>query len=123
HWYTIHPFALAAGKGLVDILQPDVQWVGGVTALVRICHIAEAHGLSVISHAGMNYPYGQHVSYAMPAIQWGERSEGVSPPGVPLEEMVVLPGTPVIKDGFLIPSDAPGFGIEVTKDWLESKAV
>ena len=26
HWYTIHPFALAAGQGLVDILQPDVAW-------------------------------------------------------------------------------------------------
>lgn len=123
HWYTIHPFALAAGQGLVDILQPDVNWAGGITALVRICHIAEAHGLSVICHAGMNYPYGQHLSYAMPAIQWGERSEGVSPPGVPLEERVVLPGTPVIKNGYLVPSDAPGFGIEVTMDWLESKAV
>ena len=123
HWYTIHPFALAAGQGLVDILQPDVQWAGGITALVRICHIAEAHGLTVISHAGMNYPYGQHLSYAMPVIQWGERSEGVSPPGVPLEERVSLPGTPVIKSGYLTPSDAPGFGIEVTKDWLESKAV
>ncbi|MBT4500866.1 MAG: hypothetical protein HOC74_24265 [Gemmatimonadetes bacterium] len=123
HWYTIHPFALAAGKGLVDILQPDVQWVGGVTALTRICHIAEAHGLTVICHAGMNYPYGQHLSAAMPVIQWGERSEGVSPPGVPLEECVVLPGTPVIKDGYLTPSDAPGFGIEVTKDWLEDKAI
>ena len=123
HWYTIHPFALAGGQGLVDILQPDVAWVGGITALVRICHIAEAHGLSVICHGGMNYPYGQHVSYAMPAIQWGERSEGVSPPGVPLEERVVLPGTPVIKDGYLVPSDAPGFGIEVTKDWLESRKV
>lgn len=123
HWYTIHPFALAAGQGLVDILQPDVAWVGGITAMVRICHIAEAHGLSVISHAGMNYPYGQHLSYAMPVIQWGERSEGVSPPGVPLEDMVVLPGTPVIKDGYLTPSDAPGFGIEVTMDWLEERAV
>ncbi len=123
HWHTIHPFALAAGQGLVDILQPDVQWVGGVTALVRICHIAEAHGLTVISHAGMNYPYGQHISYSMPVIQWGERSEGVAPPGVPLEERVLLPGTPVIKDGYLVPSDAPGFGIEVTKEWLDSKAV
>ena len=36
HWYTIHPFADAAGRGLVDILQPDVQWVGGITASVRI---------------------------------------------------------------------------------------
>lgn len=123
HWYTIHPFAIAASQGLVDILQPDVQWCGGISTLVRICHIAEAHGLTVISHAGMNYPYGQHLSYAMPAIQWGERSEGVSPPGVPLEERVSLPGTPVIKDGYLVPSDAPGFGFEFDKDWLEERAL
>jgi L-rhamnonate dehydratase len=85
--------------------------------------MAEAAGLSVITHGGMNYPYGQHLAFAMPAIAWGERSEGVSPPGVPLEEMVVLPGTPVIKKGYLVPSDAPGFGLEVTKEWLESVAV
>ena len=117
------PFALAAGQGLVDILQPNVQWVGGITACVRICHIAEAHGLTVISHGGMNYPFGQHLAYAMPAIPWGERSEGVSPPGVPLEEMVLLPGTAVIRDGYLKPSDAPGFGMEVTKEWLEGVSV
>ena len=34
HWYTIHPFALAASHGLVDILQPDIAWVGGMTASV-----------------------------------------------------------------------------------------
>ena len=112
----------AASRGLVDILQPDVLWAGGITCGMRICHIAEAAGLSVITHAGMNYPYGQHLAFAMPAIPWGERSEGVSPPGVPLEEMVALPGTAVIKDGYLVPSDAPGFGLEVTKEWLEDAA-
>ena len=49
------------------------------------------NGISVITHAGMNYPYGQHLAFAMPAITWGERSEGVSAPGVPLEEMVNYP--------------------------------
>ena len=121
HWYTIHPFALAAGQGLVDILQPDASWVGGITASVRICHIAEAHGVTVIGHGGMNMPYGQHLAYAMPVIPWGERSEGVAPPGVPLEEMVLLPGTPVIKDGYLVPSDAPGVGLEFSKEWLEER--
>ena len=48
---------------------------------VRICHLAEAHGLTVIGHAGMNYPYGQHLALAMPSIPMGERSEGVAPPG------------------------------------------
>jgi L-rhamnonate dehydratase len=122
HWYTPHPFATAANQGLVDILQPDISWTGGITCALRICHIAEANGLSVITHAGMNYPWGQHLALAMSVIPWGERSEGVSPPGVPLEEMVLLPGTSVIKNGRVAPSDAPGFGLGITKDWLEAAA-
>jgi L-rhamnonate dehydratase len=122
HWYLPSPFATAAARHLVDIFQPDVLWAGGITAGVKICHIAETAGISVITHAGMNYPYGQHLAYAMPAVVWGERSEGVSPPGVPLAEMSKLPGTPAIKDGYLVPSDAPGFGLEVTLEWLEQAA-
>ncbi|HET7771312.1 MAG TPA: mandelate racemase/muconate lactonizing enzyme family protein [Chloroflexota bacterium] len=123
HWYTIHPFALAASRGLVDILQPDLAWVGGISAGVRICHLAEAHGLTVIAHAGMNYPWGQHLSLAMPAILMGERSEGVAPPGVPLEELTVLPGTATIRNGRVRPTDAPGLGMEIAREWLESKTV
>ena len=119
HWSLARVFADAASKRVVDILQPDVLWVGGITAAVKICHIAEANGLSVIAHGGMNYPYGQHLSLAMPAVAWGERSEGVSAPGVPLAEMVKLPGTAVIQNGCLVPSDAPGFGLEIDEAWLE----
>ena len=50
-----------------------------MSASVRICHIAEGHGVSVISHGGMNIPYGQHLSFAMPAIAWGERYVGINP--------------------------------------------
>jgi L-rhamnonate dehydratase len=123
HWYMPHMFAAAANHGVVDIFQPDILWGGGITAVMKVCHIAEAHGINVITHAGMNYPFGQHMAYAMPAIMWGERSEGVSPPGVPLEEMTLLPGTPAIRDGYVIPSDAPGFGLEITPEWLESVMV
>jgi len=122
HWYTIHPFALAASRGLVDIFQPDLAWCGGISAGLRICHVAEAHGQTVITHGGMNYPWGQHLALAMPAIVMGERSEGVSPPGVPLEEMTVLPGTVPIRHGRVRPTDAPGLGLEITRDWLETKA-
>jgi L-rhamnonate dehydratase len=123
HWYTLHPFAQAAGQGLVDIMQPDLSWVGGISAGVRICHLAEAHGVSVITHGGMNYPWGQHLSLAMPAVPMGERSEGAAPPGVPLEEMVLLPGTVPIQNGRVRPTDAPGLGLEITREWLESRTV
>ena len=119
HWYLRTVFASAASRRLVDIFQPDVLWCGGITSAMKICHIAQASGITVITHAGMNYPYGQHLAFAMPSITWGERSEGVSLPGVPLEEMVKLPGTAVIQDGYLVPSDAPGFGLEIDQEWIE----
>ena len=119
HWYLPTVFASAASRRLVDIFQPDVLWCGGITSAMKICHIAQANGITVITHAGMNYPYGQHLAFAMPSITWGERSEGVSLPGIPLEEMVKLPGTAVIQDGYLVPSDAPGFGLEIDQEWIE----
>ena len=47
----------------------------------------------------------------------------MSPRGVPLTETVALPGTAVIEDGFLVPSDAPGFGIDLADAWLEKVTV
>jgi L-rhamnonate dehydratase len=41
-----------------------------------------------------------------------------SPPGVPLEQLRGIPGVPIAKDGVVIPSDAPGFGMEISADWL-----
>jgi len=119
HWYATAPFAYAASHRAVDVLQPDIAWAGGVTACVKICHIAEAAGIPVIPHAGMNTPHGQHVCYAMPNIPWGEYFVG-APPGVPLKELSVFPGMAQPKDGYLVPNDAPGFGLEVTERWLES---
>ena len=42
-----------------------------------------------------------------------------SPPGVPLKEAMKVPGRSVPKNGYLVPSEAPGFGIEVKEEWLE----
>jgi L-rhamnonate dehydratase len=120
HWYTMLPFFFAASNRVVDILQPDIQWVGGVTATTKICHVAEAAGISVIPHGGMNDAYGQHVCYAMPSIPWGEAFVG-TPPGVPLNEGGRrTPGMSLPQNGYLVPNDAPGFGIELTMEDLEA---
>ncbi len=122
HWYSTHPFFFAASNRALDVLQPDVQWAGGVTALVKICHIAEAAGISVIPHAGMNDAYGQHLGYAMPAMPWGEMFVG-SAPGESLRRGYrPTPGMAVPENGYLVPTDAPGFGIELTRDEIEGAA-
>ena len=40
-----------------------------------------------------------------------------SDPGVPLEEVCHIPGMPMPKDGSVIPSDAPDFGMEIKPEW------
>ena len=118
HWYTYVPFQWAIRHQVVDILQPDINWCGGVTTCRKICGAAEAAGINVILHGGGNTVFGQHFSCAMPSVPWLECFVG-TPPGVPLEEAWRLPGQAVPKDGWLVPSDAPGFGLEIAEEWLE----
>ena len=118
HWYTHVPFSWAASNRVADILQPDICWCGGVSACLRILHLAEAAGLTVILHGGGNTPYGQHFTFAMPQMSWLETFVGTAP-GVPIEEGGRLPGEAVPEGGWLVPSSAPGFGLEIQEDWLK----
>ena len=118
HWYTHVPFQWAVRHQVVDILQPDINWVGGMSTCQKIAAAADAGGVSVILHGGGLTAYGQHFTYATPSAPWCEYFVG-SPPGVPLEEAARLPGLPYAKDGYLVPSDAPGFGLEIAEDWIE----
>lgn len=117
HWYSHVPFQWACANRVVDILQPDINWCGGLTTCRKISAAADAAGLSVMLHAGGNTAFGQHFSYAGTAVPWLECFVG-TPPGVPLEEDWRLPGQALPKDGYLIPSDAPGFGLEIPEEWL-----
>lgn len=121
HWYTPYPFMTAARLKLADIFQPDINWVGGFTAAQRIAHLADAAGIDVFLHAGMNTPYGQHFTAATPNAGWGEWFVGGSP-GTPLAASSAYPGMAVPVNGRLTPSDAPGFGIDLDLDGILSLA-
>jgi L-rhamnonate dehydratase len=118
HWYGPQVFAEAAAGRWADIFQPDICWAGGFTGCLRINHIAEAAGIELILHAGMNTPYGQHFSHAFHNVRWGEYFVGAGP-GVPLKETVVFPGMAVPENGRLVPSDEPGFGLGLTERVLD----
>ena len=117
HWYTHVPFQWAASHGVADILQPDINWCGGVTTCQKIAAIADAAGISVIMHGGGNSVFGQHFSIATPAVPWLECFVG-TPPGVPLAEGWRLPGQAIPQDGWLTPNDAPGFGLDIPAAWF-----
>jgi len=117
HEYTRFPFKQLIEWGCLDILQPDIHWVGGLSECVKICHMADAAGLTVILHGGGNDPYGVHLTAAMPATPWAEYFIGGAP-GVPLEETKRLPGATVPEEGYIVPNDGPGFGLGIEREWL-----
>ena len=119
HWYTHYTFQWAVQHKVVDILQPDIMWCGGVSTLQKISAAADSTGTSVIIHGGGNNVYGQHFTYASAATPWLECFVGTNP-GVPLEEGWNLPGQALPKDGWLIPNDAPGFGLDIPPDSIEA---
>ncbi|MDP6823842.1 MAG: enolase C-terminal domain-like protein, partial [Dehalococcoidia bacterium] len=101
----------------VDILQPDMRWSGGLTEVMKVHTIAESAGLITVPHLGAGTPWGQHFSIAAPESPIAEYWIGTDP-GIPLDEVCPIPGTPMPVDGYVTPSDAPGFGMEIMPEWI-----
>jgi L-rhamnonate dehydratase len=112
-----HAFRQLVEHRCVDVVQPDLKWCGGLSEAVKIYTIAEAAGIETIPHGGANTPFGQHFAFAMPESPMAEYWLGTAP-GIPLAEVCPIPGMAMPKDGYLIPSDAPGFGMEVEEAWI-----
>ncbi|KIJ61256.1 hypothetical protein HYDPIDRAFT_138129 [Hydnomerulius pinastri MD-312] len=57
HEYTRYGFRKLIETGSIDILQPDVTWVGGLTELLKISAHAAAYDIPVVPHASSCYSY------------------------------------------------------------------
>ena len=111
--YTHYGFTEVARAGALDLWQPDVNWCGGVTALLRIVELAEREGVPVAPHRG-GEAFGLAVIAATDCEDLAEMLPGAR--GVPREELWL--GQPMVEDGYLSPSDRPGFGVTVNEAML-----
>ncbi len=99
----------------VDILQPDVNWCGGLTELLKIKAMASANNRLVIPHGSSVYSY--HFSIASDVTPFSEflmmapKADQIVPMFTPL-----FADEPVPESGFMHLSDKPGFGVELSKD-------
>jgi L-rhamnonate dehydratase len=110
HEYTLHGFRQALDLRAFDIVQFDVNRVGGITAAKKITDLCESHDVTVIPHAGQMHNY--HItmsSYAGPIAEYF--------PKVPVEVgnelfWYIFEGEPVAEDGHIdLADDRPGFGL------------
>lgn len=103
HEYLLPGFELLAHDQLHSVLQPDINWCGGLTTLVQIYDLARQTGLRVCPHRGSEV-YALHAIAALDPAPLAES---------PRDWFHALDGAPTIQDGTIALHDAPGFGIEV----------
>jgi L-alanine-DL-glutamate epimerase-like enolase superfamily enzyme len=102
----------------VDIVQPDICYVGGLTRALRVADMAATEGLPCVPHSanvslvtvftlhmmGAISNAGDHIEYSIEKTDWAESFYEPA-----LE----------VKDGKVSIPDEPGWGIRIRSDWLE----
>jgi L-rhamnonate dehydratase len=112
HEYTRYGFRQLIAERLVDILQPDVMWVGGLTETLRIAAHAAAYDTQVVPHGSGPYSYHFIASQTGPAFC---EYVAASADGRSIHPVFgdLFVGEPLPVQGRLTLSDAPGFGMEL----------
>ena len=118
HEYTRWGFKRFMDAEAVDIIQPDLNWAGGLSEVLKISAMATAYDLITIAHQGVS-PVGM----AWSAVQ--------SPIHTPYVEMLLKHTAlgyffdknngPIVNNGMLTVSDQPGFGYEIDPRKIDSE--
>ena len=139
--HTIHEFEMLLARGAVQYVRPDVCICGGLTHAKKIAAVAEAHYVSVVPHNPLG-PISTAACAQLAACipnfalleypTWDWRPPSDSPEGAerflpagpvleqdrPKAESSIVKEPLKVEDGFLILSDAPGIGVELTEKVL-----
>jgi L-alanine-DL-glutamate epimerase-like enolase superfamily enzyme len=107
----------------VDIVQPDILYLGGICRSLRVVEMARAAGLPVTPHCAnlsMVTLFTMHLLRAIPnAGQYLEFSiEGAD--YYPWQEGLFVESPYKIEDGHATVTDAPGWGVEINPAWLDA---
>ncbi|GHC25103.1 L-rhamnonate dehydratase [Kushneria pakistanensis] len=117
HEATRWGFRMLLEMGCCDIIQPDVGWCGGVTELLKISALADAHNTLVVPHGSSVYSYHFVVTRTNSPfsefLMMAPQADEVVPMFNPL-----LLDEPVPENGRMRASslDAPGFGVRLNPD-------
>lgn len=121
HEYTRWGFHELLSRHCCHIIQPDLEWAGGITEMRRIAVLASAWNVPVIPHAGGLQPWAIHWMVTQPSVPLGEYVVALSrEDGDALHPWYpCLRGVPQPDGGYIRPTDVPGLGVEPDPAWLE----
>jgi len=112
---TKFPFAELCSRHLVDYVQPDIVHCGGLTEVKKIGALAESFRIELLPHnpnSRVCMFASMHLCMSTPCATVLETSGGE----LPRWDDLFNGRRTVYKDGFALPPDRPGLGLELNED-------
>jgi L-alanine-DL-glutamate epimerase-like enolase superfamily enzyme len=108
---------LLVARGL-DLIQPDLGFVGGLQETVRIMHHAEAYNVATAIHTGASVgpalAAAWHLAAASRSVEWLEHVVAAHS----VQNDLLVDGL-IVKDGFVAVPQGPGLGVRLNADLLQ----
>ena len=123
HEFTRYGFRELIRRGAVDVLQPDVNRVGGITEARKIWAMAAAEGLHVIPHAGQMHNY--HLVMAHLNSPMAEYFPAPGDGGVLDDDTLgwaIFDGDPRAVGGYITLPETPGVGVRLNDAFVQASA-
>ena len=105
----------------VDIVQPDVCYLGGMARSMRVAHMAHAVGLPCTPHSAnlsMVTLFTMHLLCAIPNPGKYLEFSIEGPDYYPWQDGLFVRSPYEVRDGHVAISLEPGWGVEIHPDWL-----
>jgi L-alanine-DL-glutamate epimerase-like enolase superfamily enzyme len=113
-----------AAMGAVNVLQPDICYLGGISRTLRVAELARKHGLPCTPHSANLSLVTVFTLHLMGAIEAAGPYVEFSIEGLdyyPWQDQIFQPAL-VARDGKVNIPDGPGWGIEINQEWLAKAA-
>ncbi len=110
------------GLRCVDIVQPDVMYMGGMYRTLRVAKMAAEAGLPCTPHAANLSLVTLCTMHLLRAIPNAGKYLEFSIEGedyYPWQQNLFVEDPYTIVDGHATVTDAPGWGVEISPDWLD----
>ena len=108
--------------GAVDVAQPDIVYIGGITEMKKVCALAETYQVVIAPH-NTKGPVGiMAAAHVMAAVPNALIQEFVSPARIPWRNDVLVHPL-VLEDSCLVIPDRPGLGVEFDEEALKPHMV
>ncbi len=113
------------GMRAVDVVQPDIMYLGGISRTLHVCGMAQAAGLTVTPHAANMSLVTMCTMHLLKAISNPGKYLEFSIEGLdyyPWQTGLFLGDPYRIEEGHVIISDTPGWGVEIDPAFLEKSS-